>query len=327
MDPEIVYGKWITGGVSVSIKTFDRVSNLMSWMTPVALAELATKAGFEINHNTAEDVVSDSIEECPAVVPSIKKDVPFRLIGRPQLEKFINENIIDIVVHQEQYKRMGISFPGATILYGPPGCGKTYAIDRLSEYLGWKRFDIDSSSIASSYIHDTSKKIAEVFNAAIKASPSIIVIDEMEAFLSNRNAAGVSGTHHIEEVAEFLRRIPEATAKGVLIFAMTNMIDSIDPAILRRGRFDHIIEVGMASAEEIKTMLADKTKELPLSGDVDLASVADSLSMHPLSDVSFVVREAGKNAVKYQLAAIDKSCFDNALNMLPKKKEKNKIGF
>ncbi|MBQ2390639.1 MAG: AAA family ATPase, partial [Clostridia bacterium] len=50
---------------------------------------------------------------------------------------------------------MGISFPGATILHGPPGCGKTYAVEKLAEYLGWKRFDIDSSSIASSFIHDT----------------------------------------------------------------------------------------------------------------------------------------------------------------------------
>ena len=49
---------------------------------------------------------------------------------------------------------MGISFPGATILHGPPGCGKTYAVEMLAEYLGWKRFDIDSSTIASSYIHD-----------------------------------------------------------------------------------------------------------------------------------------------------------------------------
>ena len=159
------------------------------------------------------------------------------------MEQFFNDNIVDIVLNQEQYKRMGISFPGATILHGPPGCGKTYAVEKLAEYLGWKRFDIDSSTVASSYIHDTSKKISEVFSAAIKAAPSILVIDEMEAFLSNRNMAGPSGTHHIEEVAEFLRRIPEAISKGVLVFAMTNMIDTIDPAILRRGRFDHIIEV------------------------------------------------------------------------------------
>ena len=231
------------------------------------------------------------------------------------------------MLHQEEYKRMGISFPGATILYGPPGCGKTYAVERLSEYLGWPRFDIDSSTIASSFIHDTSKKISEVFQAAIKASPSIIVIDEMEAFLSDRGMAGPTGTHHVEEVAEFLRRIPEAISKGVLVFAMTNMISSIDAAILRRGRFDHIIEVKMANAEEIQALLDYRFKELPVDESVDSQKIAAALDGHPMSDVTFVLREAGRFAVKRNLEFITQECFDDALNMFPQKKERNKIGF
>ena len=83
-----------------------------------------------------------------------------------------------------------------------PGCGKTYAVERLSEYLGWQRFDIDSSMIASLYIHDTSKKISEVFHSAIKAAPSILVIDEMEAFCPTEVWQGLQ-EHHVEEVAEF----------------------------------------------------------------------------------------------------------------------------
>lgn len=248
-------------------------------------------------------------------------------ILRLLLEQFFNDNIIDIVLHQEQYKRMGISFPGATILYGPPGCGKTYAVEKLSEYLGWRRFDIDSSTIASSYIHDTSKKISEVFHEAIKAAPSILVIDEMEAFLSDRSMAGPSGTHHVEEVAEFLRRIPEAISKGVLVFAMTNMIDSIDPAILRRGRFDHIVEVKMASAEEIAALLKNRFTELPVDETVNADEIAKSLDGHPMSDVTFVLREAGRFAVKRNLDYINGECFDDAVNLLPKKKERNKIGF
>ena len=200
-------------------------------------------------------------------------------------------------------------------------------MEKLAEYLGWKRFDIDSSTVASSYIHDTSKKISEVFSAAIKAAPSILVIDEMEAFLSNRNMAGPSGTHHIEEVAEFLRRIPEAISKGVLVFAMTNMIDTIDPAILRRGRFDHIIEVKMASKEEIGELLKVKLRELPIADDVVIERIAQRLDGHPMSDVTFVLREAGRMAVKTHIECINQMCFDEALNMLPKKEEKRKIGF
>ena len=222
---------------------------------------------------------------------------------------------------------MGISFPGATILYGPPGCGKTYAVERLSEYLGWKRFDIDSSSIASSYIHDTSKKISEVFKSAIKAAPSIIVIDEMEAFLTDRGIAGRTEAHHFEEVAEFLRRIPEAISKDVLIFAMTNMIDAIDPAILRRGRFDHIVEVKMANSEEIAALLDFRFRALPVDNTVQTKRIADAVDGHPMSDVTFVIREAGRFAAKRDLENITQKCFDDALSLLPKKDERTSIGF
>ena len=126
-------------------------------------------------------------------------------------------------------------------MHGPPGCGKTFAVERLVDFLGWPSFQIDASSVASPYIHETSKKVAEVFDKAMQNAPSVLVIDEMEAFLADREMG--SGHHRVEEVAEFLRRIPEATKNDVLIVAMTNRIEMIDPAILRRGRFDHVIKV------------------------------------------------------------------------------------
>lgn len=331
-----VYGKWLTGGVNISAKSFERVAQLMSWISREQLSKSFELAGFEATYNTKDGTSNDEArihDEQSVVVKEPTEVLPveitgtFTLIGRPELEQFFNDNIIDIVLRQEQYKRMGISFPGATILHGPPGCGKTYAVERLAEYLGWQRFDIDSSTIASSFIHDTSKKISEVFSQAIKAAPSILVIDEMEAFLSNRSMNTSSSTHHIEEVAEFLRRIPEAISKGVLVFAMTNMLDTIDPAILRRGRFDHIIEVKMANKEEISALLNAKFKELPVTDDVDVNDIAQQLDSHPMSDVTFVLREAGRIAVKTGIEFIDKACFEKALGMLPKKEEKHKIGF
>ena len=334
-DNSIVYGKWLTGGIHISIDSIKRVSTIMSWLSKDALIESAKLAGFTVpvieEECTSDEVQMQNGENFDLVVPDSIDVFPtkdkFILVGRPELEQFFNDNIVDIVLNQEQYRRMGILFPGATILHGPPGCGKTYAVEKLVDYLGWKRFDIDSSTIASSYIHDTSKKISEVFNDAIKASPSIIVIDEMEAFLSNRSMAGMSGTYHIEEVAEFLRRIPEAISKGVLVFAMTNLIDSIDPAILRRGRFDHIVEVKMPTTEEIDALLQVKFNELPVANDVSTKRIAEDLSNRPMSDVAYVLREAGRFAVKRNLELITEECFADAIALLPKKKERLQIGF
>ncbi|MGM9553503.1 MAG: AAA family ATPase [Faecousia sp.] len=332
---DCIYGKWLTGGVAVSAKSFPRIARLMSWLPEEVLRRSFELAGFPVAEDDADrggwaetrrtvSACEDAAEEKSA---GALPDGRFTLTGRPELEQFFQDNIIDIVLHREEYERMGIPFPGATLLYGPPGCGKTYAVEKLSEYLGWRRFDIDSSSVASSYIHDTSRKISEVFNSAIKAAPSIVVIDEMEAFLSDRSNSGPASIHHMEEVAEFLRKIPEASAKGVLVFAMTNMLSSIDPAILRKGRFDHIIEVKMASRDDIAALLAVRFKELPIAEDVDAAGIAAKLEGHPLSDVTFVLREAGRIAVKEGCGAITASCFENALRALPKKEEKRKIGF
>ena len=318
------YGKWLTGGVAIPGNDIDRLSGFMSWMPKKTLVKCTAAAGISIK--TTTEALKEQTSGKDADSSGDKE--PFQLTGRPDLERFFKDHILDVIENEEAYKRMGITFPGATILYGPPGCGKTFAVDRLSDYLGWPRFDIEAGTVASPYIHDTSKKIAEVFGEAIKCAPSILVIDEMEAFLTNRSVSS-SGNHHVEEVAEFLRRIPEAIEKHVLIFAMTNMIDSIDPAILRRGRFDHIIEVKMATAEEITELLKKMFTNLPIAIDVNANGIAEKLSGHPLSDVSYLLKEAGRTAVKENKDTIDNECFEKAFQSLPKteKKENRRIGF
>ena len=213
---------------------------------------------------------------------------------------------LDDFVGQERLLASGTAFRRAIesghvhsmILWGPPGCGKTFAVDRLIDCLGWPSFQIDASSVASPYIHETSKKVAEVFDKAMQNAPSVLVIDEMEAFLADRESGGGSSHHRVEEVAEFLRRIPEAISKRVLIVAMTNRIEMIDPAILRRGRFDHVVKVDMASEKEVRALLVKLLETLPCDEGVDPTPLAKSLSGRPLSDVAFAIREGARLAAR-----------------------------
>lgn len=255
-----------------------------------------------------------------------KEECKFFLPGRPELEKFFNEHIINILNDPERYAKLGISFPSSVILYGPPGCGKTYAVDKLVEYLGLPKFEINSATIASPYIHDTAKRIASVFADAVANAPSVVVIDEMESYLANRGATD-AGMYHYEEVAEFLRQIQEAQKNKVLIIAMTNMYDKIDPAILRRGRFDHHIEVGLPSEEEISALLTNITKEISLAPDIDLAQLAHDLSGKTLADVAFVIKEAGLISGKNGKDVITADAVKNAVLALPKREERRRIGF
>ena len=276
----------------------------------------------------AEEAQVEKVEQAKHTEPESNK--VFELAGRPELAAFFNEHIVDIILHRDRYKALGIEFPSAVILHGPPGCGKTFAVERLVDFLGWPSFQIDASSVASPYIHETSKKVAQVFDKAMENAPSVLVIDEMEAFLADREMG--SGHHRVEEVAEFLRRIPEAVKNDVLIIAMTNRIDMIDPAIQRRGRFDHVIKVDFASEVEVQSLLDKLLSFLPKESDVDSKPLAKELAGRPLSDVSFVVREGARLAARSGKEKLDQISLLSALHASPAREReggdsKRRIGF
>jgi SpoVK/Ycf46/Vps4 family AAA+-type ATPase len=146
--------------------------------------------------------------------------------------------------------------------------------------------------------------------------------------LADRQASGHQ--HSVEEISEFLRRIPEAIKSKVLIIGMTNRLDMIDQAILRRGRFDHIIKVDMASEQEIFDLLKKLVSELPTEDDVDAQPIASSLGGRPLSDVAFVVREGARLAARAGKDKLDQASLLRALETAPTRDEQSsskRIGF
>lgn len=317
---EVVLGSWLTGGVPVSVSAFRRLRSLVGWLGEPHLREVVERAGFAVPRSSrGAGSAAARVEGGSGAEGKAEETTPraFTLAGRPELGAFLTEHVIDIVEHPDRYKALGIEFPSALILHGPPGCGKTFAVERLVEYLGWPSFQIEASSVASPYIHETSKKVAAVFEQAMKNAPSVLVIDEMEAFLADRQMGAGSSHHRVEEVAEFLRRIPEAVNNHVLIVAMTNRIEMIDTAILRRGRFDHVVKVDMASEEEVLSLLQKLVGELPQEPGIELAPLGKSLKGRPLSDVAFVVREGARLAARSGKDKLDQKSLLQALGTSP----------
>lgn len=325
-DDDVVLGYWLTAGASIPATSFRRLRQTVGWLGASHLQDVVQAAGFDVaeviprdpksvtptkkKDLTAADVNTEEVKQAPH-----QCNESFELAGRPELATFFNEHVVDIVLNRERYKALGIEFPSAVILHGPPGTGKTFAVERLVDFLGWPIFQIDASSVASPYIHETSKKVAQVFEKAMANAPSVLVIDEMEAFLADREIG--SGHHRVEEMAEFLRRIPEATKNEVLIIAMTNRIDMIDPAIQRRGRFDHVIKVDFASEIEVRSLLDNLLSSLPTEPDVDSEPLAQELAGRPLSDVAFVVREGARLAARSGRERLDQVSLLAALRTTP----------
>lgn len=317
-----IFRTWLSGGVNIpDDMPDDDFYNLVSWLSLQEYAYVMGKAGIAIS---ITNIDSQRQGESEFNIPA----EPFSLPGRRSLCAFLNENIVDVLRNYSEYRRMGFDFPSGTILYGPPGSGKTYAIERLSEYLKFPRYDLTADSVASPYIHDTSKKIAAIFKEAKDNAPSILVIDEMEAFLSSRGNVG-SNKYHLEETAEFLRGLPQLISSHVLVFGMTNLLDSLDEAIIRRGRFDYKIEITLADQEDILEVLKKTLSSLPVESNIDYDWLSRKLAERPLSDVSFVIREAGRISIKEKKRTIETEAFISAIDKLESSEleKNNPIGF
>lgn len=324
-------GKWLTGGMNVPFTDGARMRSWVPGLTDSLYDELLDLFGWEetASKKIRVDDLADDQSRFAATQRKERHDTePFSLPGRPELEQFFRERIIDVIDREEAYRRMGIAFPGPTLLIGPPGCGKTFAVEQLVDYLGWPSYSVNSNSVGSPYIHETSKLISQLFCQAIEDAPSVVIIDEMESFLTDRT---MTHQHHIEEVAEFLRMIPELPKNRVLLFGMTNMPDSIDKAIMRKGRFDNIIEVNPPSHEDLVALLASLLNDVPTQRGLDLDRIASRLRDRPISDVVYVAKEAGRLAVLRNRDAITdelmSAACDDLLHKQGGKSGLRKIGF
>lgn len=310
----LILGCYLSGKV---LSCFDAAfpAHLAPPWTAAEVTALAAAAG----------LLESDPQPAPALIHSATES--FELIGRPALTRFLREQVIAIVQHPERYRAFGIGFPTPILLQGPPGCGKTFAVERLAEFLGWPTVRIDSARIGSSFIHETARLIAAAFEDARAQAPALLIIDEMDAFLAQRDGSA-GGALRVEEVAEFLRRIPEAPTQCILVIGMTNRLDMIDPAILRHGRFDHILSVEQPERADIAALLIHLLRERPCAGELDLEPLLDRLAGKPLATVAFVVREAGRCAASRGLPAIDNDCLREAVAQAQRPDESRRpIGF
>lgn len=282
-------------------------------MVKAAPPELADELNDAVARLRAADAAREVEEE--AIKRRQPNPGPFRLRGRTQLEKFFNEAVVDIVHNSALYAKLGIHFPKGFILEGAPGCGKTFAVERLAEHLRWNVVRIDSDSIGSPFIHGTAKKIQEKFREAAAKAPSIVIIDEMEAFTRNRATLPGNDTHSAEEVDSFLQCLQTATEKRILVAGMTNHIESIDPAILRAGRLGAQIRVGMPSLQEVLDVL-DYALERRPHAEFDLRPHAERLLDHPLSDVAHAVDEAAMCAARSRRERVEEADLTRAIDDL-----------
>lgn len=154
-----IIGMMLTDGLPINVSDVDKIKTFCDWLPNDSLIKVINEAGVVLKPTDEETALnSNQVEQRASVYSNHKYLKPFILKGRTKLTQIFNDQIVDFSQRQSAYQRMGITTVPAFLLYGPPGSGKTYAVNQLASYLGFPVYSIDSSSVASPYIHETSKK-------------------------------------------------------------------------------------------------------------------------------------------------------------------------
>ena len=214
--------------------------------------------------------------------------------GMTELKALLNESVLYVLRDQERAKRYNLEIPNGMLLYGPPGCGKTFIAERFAEEAGYNYRFVKSSDLASTYIHGTQEKIGQLFDEARAKAPTVLCFDEFEALASKRmehHNANLSG-----EVNELLSQLNNCGHDRVFVIATTNQPDLIDPAILRRGRIDHIIYVPMPDFDAREGLFRIHLANRPCNDNIDYYRLAALTKDYIASEIAFVCNQSALEA-------------------------------
>ena len=239
-----------------------------------------------------------------------------KVAGMAKLKQTLQSDIISPLKEQNLYKKYGIQPLNGILLYGPPGCGKTYIAKQLAEELNYSFFEIKPSDLASTYVHGTQEKIGKLFRDARLSSPSMIFIDEVDAILPSRDTANIN-QHYASEVNEFLAQMTDCSDKGIFIIMATNRPDIIDKAILRTGRIDKLVYVDLPDYTSRQELLKLLLNNRPIENNLDISNLALNLSGYTCSDIKFIVNEAAKSALKRNSSIADADFSEALQNTAP----------
>lgn len=236
----------------------------------------------------------DKKKRTPLTVP---KGKGFSAIaGMEELKQKMKEEVIDALHSPDEYAKYGLTIPNGMLLYGPPGCGKTFFAKRFAEEVGFNFMLIKPSSLKSRWVNATQENIAQIFKDAEENSPTIIFIDEMNELVPNRD----SDVHEMARSAvnEMLAQMDRTGERGIFIIGATNYPDMIDPAILRAGRLDKKYYIGVPDFAARKLMFELYLKERPYDFGLDYDKLAQLTQNFVSSDIEMIVNDASRIALK-----------------------------
>ena len=228
------------------------------------------------------------------------KQVVFANVAGLKEEKEDLEEVVDFLKNPQKYIRVGARIPKGVLLVGPPGTGKTLLAKAVAGEAGVPFFSISGSDFVEMFVGVGASRVRDLFEEAKRSAPCIIFIDEIDA-VARMRGTGMGGGHDEREqtLNQLLVEMDGfGVNEGIIVMAATNRVDILDPAILRPGRFDRRIAVGVPDVQGREEILAVHAKGKPLGDDVNLKQIAQTTAGFTGAELENLLNEAAIHAAK-----------------------------
>ena len=248
-------------------------------------------------------------------IPEGDKKVTFKDVAGADEEKEELQEIVEFLRDPDKYLKLGAHIPKGVLLVGPPGTGKTLLAKAVAGEAGVKFLSISGSDFVEMYVGVGASRVRDLFVQAKKDAPAIVFIDEIDA-VGRQRGSGLGGGHDEREqtLNQLLVEMDGfGSNEGVVVLAATNRVDILDPALLRPGRFDRQVYVGLPDIKGREEILKIHARNKPLAEDVDLGRVAKGTPGFTGADLENLLNEAALLTGRQDKAAIDKACIDEAV--------------
>jgi transitional endoplasmic reticulum ATPase len=218
--------------------------------------------------------------------------------GMSDLTQTLRDKVIDPLERSELYEKYNVSVVNGILLYGPPGTGKTYITEALAGELGYNFINVTPDEITSSLVGEASKNVAELFEVARANQPCMVFIDEIDALAGKRSGGAQKTQSERQMVNQFLQELTDIQGEDVIVVAATNLLEEVDDAIRRSGRFDERIEVPPPDETARKAILRVHLREKPvLTEAINWNEVAEKTEGFVASDMELLATEAAYEAI------------------------------
>lgn len=248
--------------------------------------------------STKRRILSQPSKPNSANIPTAKKKEGegfAAIAGMEDLKRQMREEVLEPLHNPEEYRRYGVTIPNGMLLYGPPGCGKTFFAKHFAEEAGFNFMCITPATLKSRYVNATQENIAKMFKEAEENAPTIIFIDEFNEIVPNRDG----DVHEMSRSAvnEMLAQMDRTGEKGVFVIGATNYPNMIDPAILRAGRLDKKYYVGVPDKEARAAIFKLYLTKRPYDFGLDYGALADLTENYVSADIQLIINRASLNAL------------------------------